>query len=150
MALDRCGQLYGQLIQICDVHKGITIDSLDVLFVLADSGRNEQYSLTPVLLLDAAEIFLGGTAVVTGCCRLTIGYKDQDLYLLRPFNQLLRHKTKRGAVAVAATGSNVHHAVFIIVIDAFKLCIGIQLHTAATGGMTVNGDRDMQRLAEVI
>ena len=85
MSLDRCGQLYGQLIQICDVHKGITIDSLDVLFVLPDSGRNEQYSLAPVLLLDAAEIFLGGTAVVTGCCRLTIGYKDQDLYLLRPF-----------------------------------------------------------------
>ena len=81
---------------------------------------------------------------------MTIGYKDQDLYLLRPFNQLLGHKTKRGAVAVAATGSNVHHAVFIIVIDAFKLRIGIQLHTAATGGMTVNGDRDMQRLAEVI
>ena len=80
MSLDRCGQLYGQLIQICDVHKGITIDSLDVLFVLADSGRNEQYSLAPVLLPDAAEIFLGGTAVVTGCCRLTIGYKDQDLY----------------------------------------------------------------------
>ena len=70
MSLDRCGQLYGQLIQICDVHKGITIDSLDVLFVLADSGRNEQYSLAPVLLLDAAEIFLGGTAVVAGCCRL--------------------------------------------------------------------------------
>lgn len=150
MSLDRCGQLYGQLIQICDVHKGITIDSLDVLFVLPDSGRNEQYSLAPVLLLDAAEIFLGGTAVVTGCCRLTIGYKDQDLYLLRPFNQLLGHKTKRGAVAVAATGSNVHHAVFIIVIDAFKLRIGIQLHTVAAGGMTVNGDRDMQRLAEVI
>ena len=99
MSLDRCGQLYGQLIQICDVHKGITIDSLDVLFVLADSGRNEQYSLAPVLLPDAAEIFLGGTAVVTGCCRLTIGYKNQDLYLLRPFNQLLGHKTKRGAVA---------------------------------------------------
>ena len=138
------------MIQICDVHKGITIDSLDVLFVLADSGRNEQYSLAPVLLPDAAEIFLGGTAVVTGCCRLTIGYKDQDLYLLRPFNQLLGHKTKRGAVAVAATGSNVHHAVFIIVIDAFKLRIGIQLHTVAAGGMTVNGDRDMQRLAEVI
>lgn len=58
MALDRCGQLYWQLIQICDVHKGITIDSLDVLFVLPDSGRNEQYSLAPVLLLDAAEIFL--------------------------------------------------------------------------------------------
>ena len=150
MALDRCGQLYGQLIQICDVHKGITIDSLDVLFVLADSGRNEQYSLAPVLLPDAAEIFLGGTAVVTGSCRLTIGYKDQDLYLLRPFNQLLGHKTKRSAVAVAATGSNVHHAVFIIVIDAFKLCIGIQLHTVAAGGMAVNGDGDMQRLAEVI
>ena len=81
---------------------------------------------------------------------MTIGYKDQDLYLLRPFNQLLGHKTKRGAVAVAATGSNVHHAVFIIVIDAFKLRIGIQLHTVAAGGMTVNGDRDMQRLAEVI
>lgn len=81
---------------------------------------------------------------------MTIGYKNQDFYLFRSFNQLLRHKTKRGAVAIAAAGGNVHHAVFIIVIDAFELCIGIQLHTAATGGMTVNGDRDMQRLAEVI
>ena len=95
MSLDRCGQLYGQLIQICDVHKGITIDSLDVLFVLADSGRNEQYSLAPVLLPDAAEIFLGGTAVVTGCCRLTIGYKDQDLYLLRRLTSC--SATKRSA-----------------------------------------------------
>ena len=126
MSLDRCGQLYGQLIQICDVHKGITIDSLDVLFVLTDSGRNEQYSLAPVLLPDAAEIFLGGTAVVTGCCRLTIGYKDQDLYLLRPFNQLLGHKTKRGAVAVAATGSKVQQRVVKVVIEAFKLCSALQ------------------------
>ncbi|MFR7743016.1 MAG: hypothetical protein ACLU3I_06815 [Acutalibacteraceae bacterium] len=83
MALDRCGQLYGQLIQIRDVHKGITIDSLDVLFVLPDSGRNEQYSLAPVLLLDAAgDLPRRHCRKVTGRCRLTIGYKNQDFYLL--------------------------------------------------------------------
>lgn len=98
MSLDRCSQLYGQLIQICDVHEGITIDSLDVLFVLADGGRNKQNALAPILLLDTAEIFLSGTAVVAGGCRLSIGYKNQNFDLLRPFDQLFRNKAKRSTI----------------------------------------------------
>jgi len=46
MSLDQSGQLHGQLIQISDVHKGITVNALDILFVISDGRCDQQDSFT--------------------------------------------------------------------------------------------------------
>ena len=80
MPLDQSGQLDGQLIQIGDIQKEITIYAFNTRFVVADGGGCEKNLFASVLLLDAAEIFLGCGSVVAGVRRLTVGHKDQQLY----------------------------------------------------------------------
>ena len=83
MTLYDSGQFYGQLIEIRDVQKRITIDPFDVLFVVTDGSGNEKDAFAPVFLLDAAKIFLSGAAVITVGCGLPIGYQDEDSNLFR-------------------------------------------------------------------
>ena len=123
MPLDCGGQLYGQLIQVCDIHKGITIDSLDVLFVASNRGSNEQDPLAAVFLFDAAQIFFGSTSVITSCSWLSVGYEQQDLYLLRTSIQPFRNIAERRTVAVITACCDVHHAVFVIAVNGFKLSV---------------------------
>jgi hypothetical protein len=82
--LDQGGQLDGQLIQIGDVQEGITVDAFDAWLVVADGGGCEKNLFASVLLLDAAKIFLGRGAVVSGVGRLTVGDQNQELNRLRP------------------------------------------------------------------
>ena len=84
MPLDQGGQLDGQLIQIGDIQKGITVDTFDAGLVVADGGGCEENLFTGVFLLDAAKIFLGCGAVVPSVRGLTIGDQNQELNRLRP------------------------------------------------------------------
>ena len=83
MPLDQGGQIYGQLIQIGDIQVGITVDAFDAWLVVADGGGCEKNLFASVLLLDAAKVFFGCGAVVSGVGRLTVGDQDQELYRFR-------------------------------------------------------------------
>ena len=80
MPLDQGGQLDRQLIQIGDIKKGITVDAFDAWLVVADGGGCEENLFAGVFLLDAAKVFLGCGAVVSGIGWLTVGDQDQELY----------------------------------------------------------------------
>src|SRR5699024_11976287 len=77
-AFDRLGQLYGQLVQVRDVQKGIPVNTLDVFLVVADGGGQKEDSLAPVLLLDAPQVLLGGGAVIARGGRLAVGDQHQE------------------------------------------------------------------------
>ena len=81
--LDQGGQLDGQLIQIGDIQKRITVDTFDTGLVVTDGGGCEENLFAGVFLLDAAKIFLGRGAVVAGIGWLTVGDQDQELYRFR-------------------------------------------------------------------
>ncbi len=89
--LDRGGQLDGQLIQIGDIQEGITVDAFDTWLVVADGGGCEKNLFAGVLLLDAAEIFLGCGSVVSGVRGLAVGNQDQELYRFGTPRKLLRN-----------------------------------------------------------
>ena len=78
--LDQGGQLDGQLIQIGDIQKGITVYAFDAGLVVADGGGCEKNLFAGVFLLDAAKVFLGRGSVVAGIGWLTVGDQDQELY----------------------------------------------------------------------
>ena len=78
--LDQSGQLDGQLIQIGDVQERITVYALNTELVVADGGGCEENLFAGVFLLDAAKVFLGRGAVVSGVCGLGVGHQDQKLY----------------------------------------------------------------------
>ncbi len=80
MPLDQGGQLDGQLIQIGDVQEGITVDTFNTGLIVANGGGCEENLFAGVFLLDAAEVFLGCGAVISGVCGLTVGHQDQKLY----------------------------------------------------------------------
>ena len=80
MPLDQGGQLDGQLIQIGDIQKGITVYAFDAGLVVADGGGCEENLFTSVFLLDAAKVFLGCGAVVSGVRGLAVGNQNQELY----------------------------------------------------------------------
>ena len=84
MPLDQGGQLDGQLIQIGDIQKGITVYAFYAGLVVADGGCCEENLFAGVFLLDAAEIFLGCGSVVAGVGRLTVENQNQELNRLRP------------------------------------------------------------------
>ena len=81
--LDQSGQLDGQLIQIGDLQEEITVYALDTWLVVADGGGCEKNLFASVLLLDAAKVFFGCGAVVSGVRGLTVGHQDQELYRFR-------------------------------------------------------------------
>lgn len=70
---DKSGQLDGQPIQIGDIQKGITVDTFDAWFVVADGGGCEENLFACILLLDAAKVFLGCGSVVSSVCGLAVG-----------------------------------------------------------------------------
>ena len=72
MPLDQSGQLDGQLIQIGDIQVGITVDAFDAWLVVADGGGCEENLFAGVFLLDAAKVFLGCSAVVSGVRGLAV------------------------------------------------------------------------------
>ena len=109
--------------KIRDVQKRITIDPFDVLFVVTNGGSNEKDAFTPVFLLDAAKIFLGGTAVITVRCGLSIGYQDEDSNLFPTATQVFSDKSQRSAVAVVGASRDIHKPVLVIMVDGIKLRI---------------------------
>ena len=42
--------------------------------------------------------------------------------------ELFRHESQCGAVAVTVSCANIHEAILVILINAVKLSIGIQIH----------------------
>ena len=60
--------------------------------------------LALVLMLDPAQVLLRRGAAVAGVCRLSVGHQHQQLDVLRPVYQPLRHKAERGTVPVTAPG----------------------------------------------
>ena len=72
MPLDHSGQLHRQLIQIGNIHKGIPVNSFNVLLIVPDGCGDEQNTFPPVFLLDTSKVFLSGTAAIALGCRLTI------------------------------------------------------------------------------
>ena len=80
MPRDQGGQLDGQLIQIGDVQERITVYAFNTWLIVANSGGCEKNLFASVLLLDAAKVFHGRGAVVSGVCGLGVGHQDQKLY----------------------------------------------------------------------
>ena len=89
--LDQSGQLDGQLLQIGDVQEGITVYAFDTGLVVADGGGCEENLFAGVFLLDAAKVFLGCGAVVSGVRGLAVGHQDQELYRFGTPRKLLRN-----------------------------------------------------------
>ena len=83
MPLDQSGQLDGQLIQIGDIQKRITVDTFDTGLVVTDGGGCEENLFAGVFLLDAAKVFLSCGSVVPGVRGLAVGHQDQELYRFR-------------------------------------------------------------------
>ncbi len=123
MPLDCGGQLYGQLIQICDIHKGITIDSLDILFVAPDCGGNEQDPLAAVFLFNTAQILFGSASVITACSRLSVRYEKQEFHLFRASIQPFRNIAERRTIAVITACRDIHHAILVIAVNVFELSV---------------------------
>ncbi len=93
MPFDQGGQLDGQLIQIGDIQEGIAVDTLNAWLIVADGGGCEDNLSAGVFLFDAAKIFLGCGAVVSGVFGLAVGHKDQQLYRFWMPRKLLRDIT---------------------------------------------------------
>ena len=53
---DHGGQFGGKLVEVGDIQEGISVDPLDVLFIVADGGGQEEDALALILVLYAAQI----------------------------------------------------------------------------------------------
>ena len=101
-------KLYRQLVQVGNIQKGISINPLDIFFVVPDSSGHEQNSFPLIFLLDAAEVFLSRSAVITVIGRLPVRNQDEHFDRFRPFGEMLGNIAQNRAVPVLAAGPYVH------------------------------------------